>query len=82
MKKIEITQHSKYTCSFCGRDSVKRTAVGIWKCKGCKKVVAGGAWQLGYVDYIIFMLDTNISRTTAAAVVRSSIRRLREMTEL
>ena len=66
IKKIEITQHAKYTCSFCGRDAVKRTAVGIWECRGCKKVVAGGAWQLG---------------TTAAAVVRGSIRRLRELTE-
>lgn len=48
MKKIETTQHAKYTCSFCGRDAVRRTAVGIWECRGCKKVVAGGAWTLGY----------------------------------
>jgi len=47
MKKIETTQHAKYTCSFCGRDAVRRTAVGIWECRGCKKVVAGGAWTLG-----------------------------------
>jgi hypothetical protein len=30
VKKMEITQHSRYTCSFCGKDSVKRQAVGIW----------------------------------------------------
>ncbi|PRP82119.1 hypothetical protein PROFUN_10327 [Planoprotostelium fungivorum] len=64
VKKIEITQHSTYTCSFCGKDSVKRTAVGIWHCKGCRKTVVGGAWTLS---------------TTAAATVRSTTRRLREL---
>lgn len=27
------------TCTWCGKDAVKRTAVGIWKCRGCKKTV-------------------------------------------
>ena len=63
IKKIEITQHSKYTCGFCGKDSVKRQAVGIWKCKSCRKTVAGGAYVLG---------------TPAAATVRSTVRRLRD----
>lgn len=66
IKKMEITQHAKYTCSFCGRDAVKRKSVGIWECRGCKKVVAGGAWVLG---------------TTTAATVRSTIRRLRDLVE-
>ncbi|KAJ3025660.1 UNVERIFIED_CONTAM: 60S ribosomal protein L43 [Siphonaria sp. JEL0065] len=66
VKKFEISQHAKYTCTFCGKDAVKRTAVGIWKCKGCKKTLAGGAWTVG---------------TTAAATVRGTIRRLREITE-
>ncbi|KAJ3201594.1 60S ribosomal protein L43 [Entophlyctis luteolus] len=66
VKKFEITQHAKYTCTFCGKDAVKRTAVGIWKCKGCKKTLAGGAWTVG---------------TTAAATVRGTVRRLRELTE-
>ena len=51
---------AKYTCTFCGKDSVKRQSVGIWKCKGCSKTMAGGAWTLG---------------TTSAATVRSTIRR-------
>lgn len=55
VKKIEISQHSRYTCTFCGKDSVKRKAVGIWECRSCKKVIAGGAWTLS---------------TTAAATVR------------
>ncbi|KAI9294051.1 AOX-domain-containing protein [Neoconidiobolus thromboides FSU 785] len=66
IKKMEITQHAKYTCTFCGKDSVKRRAVGIWECRGCKKVLAGGAWTVS---------------TTAAATVRSATRRLRELIE-
>merc|ERR1712139_345501 len=69
VKKMEITQHAKYTCTFCGKDNMKRQAVGIWKCgtKNCSITVAGGAWNYS---------------TTAAASVRSAIRRLREMKEL
>lgn len=25
---------------------MKRTAIGIWHCKHCKKTVAGGAWTV------------------------------------
>lgn len=64
---MEITQHAKYPCSFCGRNAIKRKAVGIWECRGCKKVIAGGAWIVG---------------TTNGAAVRGSIRRLREMAEI
>ncbi|XP_064647703.1 large ribosomal subunit protein eL43 [Lineus longissimus] len=67
IKKMEVTQHSKYTCHFCGKDAMKRHAVGIWHCKGCKKTVAGGAW---------------IYATTTAASARSAVRRFREMKDL
>eukprot|EP01110_Echinostelium_bisporum_P013299 TRINITY_DN87_c0_g1_i1.p2 TRINITY_DN87_c0_g1~~TRINITY_DN87_c0_g1_i1.p2 ORF type:complete len:92 (+),score=23.97 TRINITY_DN87_c0_g1_i1:235-510(+) len=67
IKKIEITQHSKYTCPFCGKDAVKRGAVGIWSCKACRKTMAGGAWTL---------------TTTSGATVRSTIRRLRELVQV
>eukprot|EP00041_Stephanoeca_diplocostata_P039581 m.1637100 g.1637100 ORF g.1637100 m.1637100 type:complete len:93 (-) comp25457_c0_seq1:34-312(-) len=63
VRKMDISQHARYTCSFCGKRSMKRTAVGIWHCKSCRKVVAGGAWQVS---------------TAAAVTVRSTIRRLRE----
>lgn len=49
VKKMEITQHARYTCTFCGKTTVKRTSVGIWECRSCKKTVAGGAWVVSYV---------------------------------
>ncbi|EIM19775.1 ribosomal protein L37ae [Wallemia mellicola CBS 633.66] len=64
VKKMEISQHARYTCTFCGKDSVKRTATGIWNCKACRKVIAGGAYTLA---------------TPAATTVRSTIRRLRDV---
>ncbi|XP_047992488.1 60S ribosomal protein L37a [Leguminivora glycinivorella] len=64
VKKMEVTQHAKYTCSFCGKDAMKRSCVGIWSCKRCKRTVAGGAW---------------VFSTTAASSCRSAVRRLREV---
>jgi len=46
---MEISQHAKYTCTFCGKVTVKREAVGIWTCKSCRKTVAGGAYVVSYV---------------------------------
>lgn len=66
IKKIEVSQHSKYFCSFCGKYGMKRQAVGIWKCKACNKTQAGGAYTLN---------------TPASVTVRSTVRRLREQTE-
>jgi len=66
IKKVEITQHATYTCSFCGKDSVKRQVTGIWTCRACKKQVAGGAYSVS---------------TATAAAVRSTIRRLRDLKE-
>jgi len=63
-KKAEVAQHAKYVCAFCGKSAVRRTAAGIWKCKGCRKVIAGGAY---------------IVSTPTAATVRSTIRRLRDI---
>ncbi|URD87873.1 60S ribosomal protein L37a, partial [Musa troglodytarum] len=61
-----FSQHAKYFCEFCGKYAVKRKAVGIWGCKDCGKVKAGGAYTLN---------------TASAVTVRSTIRRLREQTE-
>ena len=46
VKKFEISQHARYVSPFCGKNSVKREAVGIWKCHRTGKKVAGGAYQL------------------------------------
>ncbi|KAL1305830.1 hypothetical protein AAFC00_003991 [Neodothiora populina] len=67
VKKMEITQHARYTCTFCGKVTVKRHSTGIWDCKSCKKTVAGGAYVVS---------------TPAAAATRSTIRRLREIAEV
>ncbi|XP_016285371.2 60S ribosomal protein L37a-like [Monodelphis domestica] len=64
VKKIEISQHAKYTCSFCGKTKMERRAVGIWHCGSCMKTVAGGAWTYN---------------TTFAVTVKSAIRRLKEL---
>lgn len=66
VKKMEISQHSRYTCAFCGKNSVKRASVGIWTCTKCGKTVAGGAWSVN---------------TPAALTVRSAIQRLRRSKE-
>lgn len=66
IKKMEVSQHSKYFCEFCGKFAVKRKAVGIWSRKDCGKVKAGGAYTMN---------------TAAAVTVWSTIRRLREATE-
>ena len=64
--KIEVSQHSTYRCAFCGKDSVKRSCAGIWNCKSCRKVVAGGAYSLS---------------TASAVTVRSTIGRLRKIAQ-
>ncbi|GMH53608.1 hypothetical protein TrRE_jg9833 [Triparma retinervis] len=63
-KKIEVAKHSKYPCTFCGKTAIKRESTGIWKCKSCKKTIAGGAYMLN---------------TPSAITVRSTIKRLRTM---
>ena len=49
VKAIEILQRTKYTCPFCGKSSVRRSAVGIWRCKACRRCIAGGAWEFSTV---------------------------------
>jgi large subunit ribosomal protein L37Ae len=52
IKKFEVSQHARYLCPFCGKEAVRRNAIGIWNCSGCGISVAGGAWELTYLIYI------------------------------
>ncbi|KAK4188235.1 ribosomal protein L37ae [Podospora australis] len=64
VKRLEIPQHARYLCTFCGKNTTKRVSTGIWHCKACNKTLAGGAYILA---------------TPAASTARSTLRRLREL---
>lgn len=66
VKKFEVSQHATYVSPFCGKNSVKRVAVGIWKCKHTNKKIAGGAYSLS---------------TAAAQTAKATIQRLRRLRE-
>ncbi|MFW6122229.1 MAG: 50S ribosomal protein L37ae [Petrotogales bacterium] len=44
VRNVEIQQRSKHKCPKCGRNAVKRSGTGIWKCKKCGNTFAGGAY--------------------------------------
>ncbi|PMB69286.1 60S ribosomal protein L43 [Beauveria bassiana] len=104
VKKMEVSQHAKYTCTFCGKVTVRRQSTGIWNCRSCKRTMAGGAYTVAYVftltyhddmlendaakqlgiDYLTDGTETNTvcHSTPAAAAMRSTLRRLREIAEV
>jgi large subunit ribosomal protein L37Ae len=68
VKAIEILQRTKYICTFCGKPSLRRSAVGIWSCRACRRNIAGGAWEFS---------------TSAAQTAKTTINRLKkEVTEV
>nr|XP_045012966.1 60S ribosomal protein L37a-like [Jaculus jaculus] len=64
VKKIKISQHTKYTCTFCGKNKMKKWTEDIWHCGSCMKMVAGGTWTYN---------------TTSAVTGKSAIRRLQKL---
>lgn len=48
---LEMERKLTSTSAFCGKNSVRRSNVGIWECRasGCHKTVAGGAYNVTYV---------------------------------
>lgn len=64
IKPYEISQRAKYECTACGKNTVKREVVGIWKCKACKRTTAGGAY---------------VPTTVGCVSVRSTVKRLFEI---
>ena len=67
VKAIEILQRMKSICPFCGKTSIRREAVGIWKCRACRRSIAGGAFEF---------------ITTAATTAKTTINRLKKNLEL
>ena len=48
-KRYQAILHEKkarYRCDLCGKVAVKRVGTGIWKCRYCDAVFAGGAYTL------------------------------------
>ena len=66
VKAIEVLQRIKSICPFCGKKSIKRQATGIWRCRGCRRAIAGGAWEFV---------------TTAATTAKTTINRLKKNLE-
>ena len=66
VKAIEILQRTRSICPFCGKKSIKREAAGIWKCRGCRRAIAGAAWEFV---------------TTAATTAKTTINRLKKNLE-
>merc|ERR1712033_142812 len=65
IKKIEVSQHKKYTGPS-GKDDLKRVAAGIWKCKSLNMKIAGGAY---------------VPETSGAASFKIKVKSLREQKE-
>jgi large subunit ribosomal protein L37Ae len=46
LQAVAKTLRTKSKCPRCEKKSLKRTGTGIWSCKSCKNVFAGGAYAL------------------------------------
>ncbi|MEM0159754.1 MAG: hypothetical protein QW046_03000 [Candidatus Micrarchaeaceae archaeon] len=37
-------KRARYVCDICGKAAVRRVGMGIWKCRHCGTLFAGGAY--------------------------------------
>ncbi|HIH49941.1 MAG: 50S ribosomal protein L37ae [Candidatus Micrarchaeaceae archaeon] len=44
--KIRHEKIARYNCEECGKSAVRRLGTGIWKCRHCGTVYAGGAYSM------------------------------------
>lgn len=54
-------KRKKYECRFCDKFNVRWMAIGLWKCKGCQKVMSGGE----------YVLETPLQKTIKLTLSRS-----------
>lgn len=45
-RKVRQEKAARYTCEMCGKEAVKRTGTGIWRCRHCNTTYAGGAYSM------------------------------------
>lgn len=43
---VQAQKKALYVCDACGKQAVKRIGTGIWKCRHCGAVFAGGAYSM------------------------------------
>merc|ERR1712141_37590 len=67
IKRMEVSQHQKYTNPYTGGQTLKRHSVGIWTCKKSGVKISGGAYQ---------------PETTTAKTVKYGLKRLREQQQI
>ncbi|RMD65773.1 50S ribosomal protein L37ae [Candidatus Parcubacteria bacterium] len=44
--RVQKAKRAKYECAACSKKSVRRKSAGVWECRSCGAVFAGGAYEL------------------------------------
>ena len=42
---VRASTRAKHPCPRCGKNAVRRKSTGIWQCKSCGVIFAGGAYS-------------------------------------
>jgi len=61
-RKIEDELNKPRNCPRCGKTGVKRKVVGIWVCRSCKLVYAGGAYMPHAVKKTVEVVEQKHAR--------------------